>query len=225
MLFKIDINYVEDILSLNIQKFKEAWSELDWRNIDELDKSYHTEEVIWEWKDLNIILVFDESISAIDSANVGWNDKMPKFDEIQKDGITFTNFVTNWTTSDTAHISTLLWVIPLINMRLGNTPYSWYKLKMQALPEFMNSQWYKTTFISAVSLDFLKQREFLSWAWFQKIIWEEEEEEIIQEKGIIIFQEEEEEIEEETIIMKITLIILIIMMIIIMKIIMKIEEI
>ncbi len=174
MLFKIDINYVEDILSLNIQKFKEAWSELDWRNIDELDKSYHTEEVIWKWKDLNIILVFDESISAIDSANVGWNDKMPKFDEIQKDGITFTNFVTNWTTSDTAHISTLLWVIPLINMRLGNTPYSWYKLKMQALPEFMNSQWYKTTFISAVSLDFLKQREFLSWAWFQKIIWEEE---------------------------------------------------
>jgi glycerophosphoryl diester phosphodiesterase len=31
-----------------------------------------------------------------------------------------------------------------------------------------------TTFISAASLNFLKQRDFLSGAWFQKIIWEEE---------------------------------------------------
>jgi phosphoglycerol transferase MdoB-like AlkP superfamily enzyme len=42
---------------------------------------------------LNIILVFAESLSAIDSANAGGNDKMPKFDKIQKDGITFTNFI------------------------------------------------------------------------------------------------------------------------------------
>ena len=172
MISNMKIDYVEDIVSLNIQKIKESGFEKD-GNID-VDKSYHVDQLKWEWKDLNVILVFAESLSAIDSANVGWNDNMPNFDKIQKDWITFTNFVTNWTTSDTAHISTLLWVVPLINMRMWNTPYSGYKLKMEALPEFFNSEWYDTTFISAVSLNFLRQRDFLSWAWFQKIIWEEE---------------------------------------------------
>ena len=172
MISNMKIDYVEDIVSLNIQKIKESGFEKD-GNIA-VDKSYHVDQLKWEWKDLNVILVFAESLSAIDSANVGWNDNMPNFDKIQKDWITFTNFVTNWTTSDTAHISTLLWVVPLINMRMWNTPYSGYKLKMEALPEFFNSEWYDTTFISAVSLNFLKQRDFLSWAWFQKIIWEEE---------------------------------------------------
>ena len=131
----------------------------------------------WEKKWLNVILIFAESLSAIDSANMWWNNNIPWFDKIQDDGITFSNFVANWTTSDTAHIATLLWVVPLINMRLWNTPYSWYKLKMQPLPEYLNTQWYNTTFISAASLSFLNQREFLSWAWFKKIIWEEEFEE------------------------------------------------
>lgn len=169
-----NINYVKDVISLNIQKFKNDDINLDYQEVEFDDNGYQIERVKWEWKDLNVILVFAESLSAIDSANMGWNNNMPKFDEIQKDWITFTNFVTNWTTSDTAHISTLLWVVPLINMKMGNTPYSWYKLKMQSLPEFFNNQWYATTFISAASLNFLKQRDFLSWAWFQKIIWEEE---------------------------------------------------
>ncbi len=169
-----NINYVKDVISLNIQKFKNDDINLDYQEVEFDDNGYQIERVKWEWKDLNVILVFAESLSAIDSANMWWNNNMPKFDEIQKDWITFTNFVTNWTTSDTAHISTLLWVVPLINMKMGNTPYSWYKLKMQSLPEFFNNQWYATTFISAASLNFLKQRDFLSWAWFQKIIWEEE---------------------------------------------------
>ena len=63
--------------------------------------------VQWKWKDLNIILVFAESLSAIDSANLWWADEMPGFDKIQNEWIKFTNFITNWTTSDTAHISTL----------------------------------------------------------------------------------------------------------------------
>ena len=171
--FNININHVENIISLNILKMRND------NNVDEdmaeYDNNwYHVQNVQWDWKDLNIILVFAESISAIDSANIWWNDKMPKFDTIQKDGITFTNFVANWTTSDTAHISTLLWVVPLINMRKGNTPYSGYKLQMKALPEFLNDEWYMTTFISAASLKFLKQRDFLSGAGFQKIIGEEE---------------------------------------------------
>ncbi len=173
----IDISRVENVISLNINKIKEYNPDLSQEDLDEpqeINKGYSIKNIQWKWKDLNIILVFAESLSAIDSANVWWNDKMPKFDQMQKDGITFTNFVTNWTTSDTAHISTLLWVVPLINMRMWNTPYSWYKLKMEALPEFLNSEWYTTTFISAASLNFLQQRDFLSWAWFQKIIWEEE---------------------------------------------------
>ena len=169
-----NINYVKDVISLNIQKFKNDDINLDYQEVEFDDNGYQIDRIKWEWKDLNVILVFAESLSAIDSANMWWNNNMPKFDEIQKDWITFTNFVTNWTTSDTAHISTLLWVVPLINMKMGNTPYSWYKLKMQSLPEFFNNQWYTTTFISAASLNFLKQRDFLSWAWFQKIIWEEE---------------------------------------------------
>jgi len=177
MVSDVKINYIEDIISLNIQKIKESEKipvDTEQESIESINKNYHIEQVQWEWKDVNIVLVFAESLSAIDSANVGWNNNMPWFDQIQKNWITFTNFVTNWTTSDTAHISTLLWLVPLINMKMDNTPYSWYKLKMKALPDFLNHEWYKTTFISAASLNFLKQRSFLSWAWFQKIIWEEE---------------------------------------------------
>jgi len=177
VLWCVKFNYIEDIVLLNIQKIKNSKELSVDSGQDDVEISkdnYHIEKVRWEWKDVNVILVFAESLSAIDSKNVWWNDKMPKFDQIQRNGITFTNFVTNWTTSDTAHISTLLWVVPLINMRMDNTPYSWYKLKMQSLPEFFNNQWYSTTFISAASLNFLKQRNFLSGAWFQKIIWEEE---------------------------------------------------
>ena len=171
----INIKYVENIISLNIDSIR-------WYNVDLVDteqtenllKWYSIKNIQWEWKDLNVIMVFAESISAIDSANAGWNDRMPKFDQIQKNWITFTNFIANWTTSDTAHISTLLGVIPLVNMKMWNTPYSGYKLKMEPLPEYLNKQWYATTFLSAASLSFLKQRDFLSWAGFQKIIWEEE---------------------------------------------------
>lgn len=128
----------------------------------------------WDWKELNIILVFAESISAIDSANMWWHDNMPWFDKIQNNGIKFTNFIENWATSDTAHISTLFWIIPLASVWTEETPYTGYKLIMAPLPQFLNSQWYNTTFISAASLAFLEQREFLKLAWFQKIIWEEE---------------------------------------------------
>ena len=168
-----DINYVEDIISLNIQKFRDSDKKLDQEEIEN-NGGYRVRQIQGEGQDLNVILVFAESLSAIDSVNMWWNNNIPNFDKIQQDGITFTNFVANWTTSDTAHIATLLWVVPLRNVRLDNTPYSWYRLKMKALPDYLNDQWYMTTFISAASLNFLKQRDFLSGAWFQKIIWEEE---------------------------------------------------
>lgn len=174
LFFNIDVDYVENVLSLNLSQLVKKSEE---NNITKDDWVLTYEDymfnVQWESKDLNIILVFAESLSAIDSANLWWQDEMPWVDKIQNEWIKFTNFITNWTTSDTAHISTLYGVIPLINMGANNTPYSWYKLLMQPLPEYLNTQWYRTTFVSAASLDFLDQRAFLSWAWFQKIIWEE----------------------------------------------------
>ena len=169
IIFNINTYYVENIFGLNLYNI----SEVQEISNNQLSYKDYISTKQWSWNDLNIILVFAESLSAIDSANLWWRDNMPNFDKIQKDGITFTNFITNWTTSDTAHISTLYWVIPLINIWSNNTPYSWYKLLMQPLPKYLNGQWYHTEFISAASLDFLNQREFLSWAWFQKIIWEE----------------------------------------------------
>ena len=166
-----NIEYVDNILSLNFKSVNNVVDTL-WNN----HKSVYNDYIFntqWDWKDLNVILVFAESLSAIDSANAWWNDKISNFDKIQNDWIKYANFITNWTTSDTAHISTLYGVIPLISMWGNNTPYSWYKLLMQPLPEYLNTQWYHTTFISAASLDFLNQRAFLSWAWFQTIIWEE----------------------------------------------------
>lgn len=168
-----NIEYIDNILSIN---FKTINNSLENTNDENPHKMIYNDYMFneqWDWKDLNVILVFAESLSAIDSANMWWNDKIPYFDKIQNDWIRYTNFITNWTTSDTAHISTLYWVIPLINMWANNTPYSWYKLLMQPLPEYLNTQWYHTIFISAASLDFLDQRAFLSWAWFETIIWEE----------------------------------------------------
>lgn len=168
-----------NIITLNWQLLhKSDTSDLD--GINDLDDnkilSYqdYITTVEWEWKKMNIILVFAESLSAIDSENAGWYNNMPYFDLIQKEWITYTNFIENWATSDTAHIATLFGLIPLINIWSDDSTYSGYKLLMPALPEFLNNQWYNTTFVSAVSLNFLNQRDFLSEAWFQKIIWEEE---------------------------------------------------
>ena len=168
-----NIEYIDNILSINFKTINNSLENTNNENLRKLTYNDYMFNEQWDWKELNVILVFAESLSAIDSANMWWNDKMPYFDKIQNDWIRYTNFITNWTTSDTAHISTLYWVIPLINMWANNTPYSWYKLLMQPLPEYLNTQWYHTIFISAASLDFLDQRAFLSWAWFETIIWEE----------------------------------------------------
>ena len=172
LFLNINIDYVDNILSINLKNINNRFENWNIEKNQKLTYGDYMFNIQWEWKNLNVILIFAESLSAIDSANVWWNNNIPYFDKIQKEWITYTNFITNWTTSDTAHIGTLYGVIPLINMWANNTPYSWYKLLMQPLPEYLNTQWYHTTFISAASLDFLNQRAFLSWAWFQTIIWE-----------------------------------------------------
>lgn len=122
----------------------------------------------WNWLSPNIILVFLESFSAIDSKNSWWFDNLPLFDKIQNDWITYKNFIANWTSSSLAHISTILWMLPWRSIDYDN-----YNLFMEPLPKFLNSQWYNTTFISSSSLSFLNQRAFFREAWFKKIIWEE----------------------------------------------------
>lgn len=128
----------------------------------------------WLGKKINVVVVFAESLSPIDSLRVGWvNDNLPSFDFMQKQGTTFTNFTANGCTSDTAHIWLLLGIEPLKLMWSFSSAYSWYKTYSDALPQFFNEQWYATTFVSAVNLKFLSQRDFLSWIGFQTIIGEE----------------------------------------------------
>jgi len=177
-IISLNVSFVKDILLQdNVYALDETETNIQEEVVDEKIKTNYEdyiEYIQWDWKDLNIILVFAESLSAIDSANMWWNNNMPYFDKIQKEWITYTNFIANWKTSDTAHIATLYWIIPLVNIGTNDTTYSWYKLIMEPLPEYLNTQWYQTTFVSAASLDFLEQRDFLNSAWFQKIIWEEE---------------------------------------------------
>jgi hypothetical protein len=45
MLSSVNINYVEDIISLNILKIKESGLNLDQENNDIMDRTYHTHQV------------------------------------------------------------------------------------------------------------------------------------------------------------------------------------
>ena len=75
-------------------------------------RSYFT-SVDAENKKPNIIVVFEESFSAIDSKLIGGvNDNLPYFDEMQQAGMRFTNFLANGCTSDTAHVALLQGVEP-----------------------------------------------------------------------------------------------------------------
>ena len=123
----------------------------------------------WEWKNLNVILVFAESLSAIDSKLLWWYDNMPWFDKIQSEWIVFKNYISCWTISIWAHVSTFQWVYPY-----QYETYEWFKNILYPLPKWFNEQWYKTTFISAAKTSFLSQRKRLEDIWFLKIIWEEE---------------------------------------------------
>lgn len=121
-------------------------------------------------KDLNVILVFYESLSAIDSAHLWWNNNTPWLDKIQEDGITYTNYISNWVGSHHAHVGVLLWIPPIKE----NYGYYFSHFSPLWLAGFLNKQWYLTTFISTAPLTFFDQKSFLSWVWFQKIIGEEE---------------------------------------------------
>ena len=130
-------------------------------------------EVQWRKNKSNVILVFLESASSVDSRKFwGLNDRLPWLDNVSNDWTSFLNMHANGMTSDMGHIATLLWVEPL------EYDYKWTRYESftgiaAPLATFFNNLWYSTTFISAATLEFLNQRDFLKNVWYQTIIWEE----------------------------------------------------
>lgn len=117
----------------------------------------------------NLVILFTESFSPIDSLRVGkLHNHLPHFDRISAEGLTFHNFLHNGCTSDTAHLALLRGIEPL-----GKVAYTGFHSYLESLPEFLNAQGYSTTFLSAVSLAFLGQRDFLKEMHFDEIIGEE----------------------------------------------------
>ena len=130
-------------------------------------------EVQWRKNKSNVILVFLESASSVDSRKFwGLNDRLPWLDNVSNDWTSFLNMHANGMTSDMGHIATLLWVEPL------EYDYKWTRYESftgiaAPLATFFNKLWYSTTFLSAATLEFLNQRDFLKNVWYQTIIWEE----------------------------------------------------
>lgn len=163
----------ENILSINTNAIRDQMTEISENNIPDIYEKFFSKKKWWT-KQPNIIVVFAESLSPIDSLRVGKKyNNLPYFDRIQKQWITFTNFVNNGCTSDTAHIGLLLWIEPIKVFWYTIWAYSWFKHFTNSLPNFFYSQWYTPIFISAVDINFLWQKTFLSWIGFTQIIWQE----------------------------------------------------
>ncbi len=128
-------------------------------------------------KQANIIVLFAESRSAIDSLRAWWlYNHFPNFDQIQEDGLTFTNFLAHGCTSDASHIAFLQWTEPWITT-LSGSAYEKYKNHRWYLPAYFQNEGYNTQFFSTVSLDFLDQRSYIEKLWFDTIRGEESFEE------------------------------------------------
>ena len=121
----------------------------------------------------NVILVFLESASSVDSQKFGGlNNRMPWIDQVSNDWTAFINMHANGMSSDMGHIATLLWVEP-IEFDYKGTRYENFTWYVPSLPNFYNSLWYSSIFLSTAPLSFLDQRSFLENIWYQTIIGEE----------------------------------------------------
>lgn len=144
---------------------REAWS----------TNAFHYTDVAWQDKQPNIILIFAESFSPEYSRhNGGLYDRMPKTDQIQKEGITFTNYMAPGCVSEHAHTSLLQGILPIsygdLFLQDGYTAFS---AQHDTLPQFLNKSNYTTNFISTASLEFLQQRKYLENIGYQNIVGEE----------------------------------------------------
>ena len=130
-------------------------------------------EVQWRNNKSNVILVFLESASSVDSRKFWWlNDRLPWLDKVSDDWTSFLNMHANGMSSDMWHIATLLWVEP-IEYDYKWTRYASFSGFTLPLAEFFNKLWYATTFLSTATLEFLDQRDFIKNVGYQTIIWEE----------------------------------------------------
>ncbi len=167
---------VNNILTLNIEALQENFfSKVSLLTSNPTKYEDYFKNIHGKAKKLNVILVFAESFSTVDSKRAGGlYDNFPLFDKIQSNGVTFTNFIANGCTSATAHIGVLQGVEPRENPLMWDSQaYDKYASMTDPLPEFFNKLDYQTTFISSVSLDFLHENTFLSGMLFKTIIGEE----------------------------------------------------
>jgi len=160
---------IDDALS-----YKSKSSDTKWTASDTNERLQY-KSVPWQWKRPNIIVVFAESFSPEYSLHNGWlYDYMPRTDQIQKDGITFTNYMAPGCVSEHAHTSLLQGIIPISYGDLfSQDGYTAFSADHDTLPDFFNKQNYNTTFLSTASLSFLNQRDYLKKVWYQTIIGEE----------------------------------------------------
>lgn len=139
-------------------------------DISRHDDYWFITQIEGEWRTWNVILLFAESFSFVDSKLAWWYyDNLPAFDRIAKEWILFTNFMSNGCTSDAWHLSTLMGTRPW-----NSDISSWWQYVQEFYPftglaTVFNQQWYKSIFISSAPLEFLNQEDFLVQAWFSKI--------------------------------------------------------
>ncbi len=163
----------QNIVSINYSAFFQNFRTVSTTSTSSGYKKFFIKKK-WLHQQPNVIIIFAESLSPIDSLRNGKvNDNLPYFDLIQKQGITFTNFINNGCTSDTAHIGLLLGIEPIKPLWSQVSAYSGYVGYADPLPVFFSKQGYTPIFVSAVNLEFLDQKAFLSGAGFTHIFGEE----------------------------------------------------
>ena len=130
-------------------------------------------EVQWRNNKSNVILLFLESASSVDSQKFWWlNNRLPWLDKVSNDWTSFLNMHANGMASDMGHIATLLGVEP-VEYGYKGTRYASFSWFDAPLATFFNKLWYETTFLSTATLEFLDQRDFLKNVGYKTIIWEE----------------------------------------------------
>ena len=174
--------FVESPLFFDIKYYKKkeqvSFSDIQWlSDTQEFPVNYQDwyRPTSWLHKDPNIIVLFLESFSAVDSKYISdIDDRIPKTDIIQSEGLAFQNFISNGCTSDASHIALLYWIEPWMHGGMWSTSlydsYVWYT---EPLPLFARQMWYSTAFYSTVSLGFLGQYKFINRLWFDQVIGED----------------------------------------------------
>ena len=150
-------------------------SNLSWAASAENNYQQYFSSTTGSDKRKNIIVIFAESFEPKYSSAHSWiYNRLPWYDAIERDGISYSNFLAPGCVSEHAHISFLQWVFPLnYGDTFKNDWYQKYDGFVDSLPLFFDKNGYDTTFLSTANLSFLQQRKYLQEQWFVNIIGEE----------------------------------------------------